>query len=151
QVEEVSDDGIVFGLGNRGVALIDVAKPANLPTPAPVFAAAPASLPAEGPNAGGTAAVLAGQDFTTPTAVNFGAQAASSVALGGSTQIQATSPANAASGPVNVAAYFSNGWIALAADAFSYGPQILEVLPNAGSKAGGDTIEIYGFGFGSDT
>jgi len=29
-------------------------------------------------------------------------------------------------------------------------PQILKVLPNAGSVAGGDAIQIYGYGFGSD-
>ena len=53
-------------------------------------------------------------------------------------------------GAVNVTAYFPGGWLALAPDAFSYGPQILEILPNAGSKAGGDAIQIYGYGFGTD-
>lgn len=150
QIEEANDNGMVIGLGNRGVALIDVAKPVSLPNPAPVFAAAPALLPAEGPNAGGTVTTLAGQNFTGLAQLNFGAQLASSAVPAGSTQIQATAPANAAAGPVNVTAYFSNGWMALAVDAFSYGPQILQVLPNVGSKIGGDTIEIYGFGFGSD-
>src|SRR5262249_38651724 len=32
----------------------------------------------------------------------------------------------------------------------SYGPQILQVWPNAGTASGGDTIQIYGYGFGSD-
>jgi len=49
-----------------------------------------------------------------------------------------------------VTAYFPSGWLAIAPDAFSYGPQILKVLPNAASSAGGDAIQIYGYGFGSD-
>src|SRR5258707_3147109 len=55
-----------------------------------------------------------------------------------------------ASGAVNVASYFQNGWLAIAPDAFSYGPQILQLLPNAGASTGGDSVQIYGYGFGSD-
>ena len=51
---------------------------------------------------------------------------------------------------MNVIAYFPSGWLALAPDAFSYGAQILQVLPNAGALAGGDTTQIYGYGFGTD-
>jgi hypothetical protein len=59
-----------------------------------------------------------------------------------------TADPNATRGATNVTAYFSNGTIALAPDAFSYGPQIQAVLPNAGSGAGGDSVTIYGYGFG---
>jgi IPT/TIG domain-containing protein len=68
----------------------------------------------------------------------------------GSTQIQAISPASIVNGAVNLTAYFQNSWLVLAPDAFSYGPQILQVLPNAGASAGGDSIQIYGYGFGAD-
>jgi hypothetical protein len=54
------------------------------------------------------------------------------------------------SGAVNVAAYFPSGWLALAPDAFSYGPQILKILPNAGNKIGGDVVQICGYGMGTD-
>lgn len=150
QLEESGSSGIVYGLGNRGLAAIDVTKPVTLGGPAPTLAAAPALLPAEGANGGGTAATLAGQNFSALTQVNFGAQAAESASLSGGAQIQATSPPNAANGAVNVTAYFSNGWLALAPDAFSYGPQILQVLPNTGRQSGGENIQIYGYGFGSD-
>jgi hypothetical protein len=40
--------------------------------------------------------------------------------------------------------------ILLAPDAFSYGVQILEILPKAGSSAGGYIIATYGYGFGED-
>src|SRR5215470_2386477 len=72
-----------------------------------------------------------GQMLTALTQLNFGTQAATNASVVGNTQIQATSPANAALGPVNLTAYFSSGWLALAPNAFSYGPQIVQVLPNA--------------------
>src|SRR6266850_1088846 len=65
-------------------------------------------------------------------------------------QIQASSPPSVTSGVVNLTAYFQNGWLAIAPDAFSYGPQILQLLPNAGTNTGGDSVQIYGYGFGSD-
>src|SRR5258708_29684713 len=53
-------------------------------------------------------------------------------------------------GAVNVRAYLPSGWLALAPDAFSYGPQILKTLPNAGNKTGGDTVQVCGYGLGTD-
>lgn len=51
---------------------------------------------------------------------------------------------------MNLTVCFASGWLALAPSGFSYGPAIAQVLPNAGSKSGGDTIDIYGYGFGGD-
>jgi len=62
--------------------------------------------------------------------------------------IQVASPASAATGPVNLTAYFANGWVALAPGAFSYGPKVARVFPNVGAPQGGDTITILGYGFG---
>jgi hypothetical protein len=53
-------------------------------------------------------------------------------------------------GAVNITAYFPSAWLSISPDAFSYGPQILEILPNAGTNSGGDPVQIYGYGFGSD-
>jgi hypothetical protein len=150
QLEDADETFAVFGLGNRGIALVDASKPSNLPATAPAFASVPALQPAEGPSAGGTAVTLAGQNFSALTQLNFGTQTATNASLAGGSQIQANSPANVASGPVNLTAYFSNGWLAVAPEAFSYGPQILQVLPNAAAKTGGDSVQIYGYGFGSD-
>ena len=149
-LEDASETGLLFGLANRGVSFIDASQPVPLPSAAPAFAAVPVAQPAEGPNLGGTALTLAGQNFTSLQAVALGSQLVSAPTLNGSTQIQVTAPASAASGPVNATAYFADGWLAIAPDAFSYGPQILQILPNAGSRNGGDSIQIYGYGFGSD-
>ena len=150
ELEDLDSTNLGFAIANRGVAFIDAANPSLLPASAPVLSGAPSVQPAEGPNAGGTATILSGQNFESSAQILFGAQSAASVNVASATQINATSPPNAAPGSVNVAAYFPSGWLALAPDAFSYGPQILQVLPNAGVQSGGDTIQIYGYGFGSD-
>jgi IPT/TIG domain len=150
QIEDADETQLLFGLSNRGISLVDAATPGTLSSSAPTLAPAPSLQPSEGPNIGGTSIVLGGQDFTSPAQLKFGTQTASSVIVSGPTQIGATSPPNAASGALNVTAFFLGGWLALAPDAFSYGPQILQILPNAGTPAGGDLVQIYGYGFGSD-
>jgi len=85
-----------------------------------------------------------------PCATDFGAQSAPNATVSGSAQIQASSPPSVTSGVVNLTSYFQDGWLAIAPDAFSYGPQILQLLPNAGTNTGGDSVQIYGYGFGSN-
>lgn len=150
EIEDVDATQLLFGIANRGLGFIDAANPGSLSGAVPSFAAPPAAQPSEGPNAGGTATVLVGQNFAGTAQVLFGSQQAANASVSSATQISATSPPNAAAGVVNVTAYFPNGWLALAPGAFSYGPQVLQVLPNAGAPAGGDTVQIYGYGFGSD-
>jgi hypothetical protein len=150
EIEDADETQLLFGLSNRGVSFVDASVPANLPSAAPAIAAAPSLRPSEGPLAGGTSVALAGQNFTSPAQLKFGAQSASGVTVSGPAQIQASSPPSVTNGAVNLTAYFQGGWLAVAPDAFSYGPQILKVLPNAGSNAGGDSVQIYGYGFGSD-
>ncbi len=150
QVEDADATQMLFALSNRGVGFLDAAKPGVLPLPAPMFATAPAATPSEGPAAGGTALQLNGANFTNLAQLHIGAQVAANVSVASATQLQASSPSSATPGAANVTAYFANGWLALAPDAFSFGPQILQVLPNAGVSAGGDTVQIYGYGLGSD-
>jgi hypothetical protein len=150
EIEDVDATKLLFGIANRGLSFIDAANPSALSGMVPVFAAPPTVQPSEGPNAGGTAAIVTGQNFGATAQVLFGTQAAANAGVTGNTQIDATSPPNAASGSVNLAAYFPSGRIAIAPDAFSYGPQVLRILPNAGTPVGGDTVKIYGYGFGSD-
>ncbi len=150
EIEDADETQLLFGLANRGVCFVDAAALSALPSLAPVIAAAPSLQPSEGPLTGGTSIVLAGQNFTSLTQLNFGAQSATNVTLSGPTQIQANSPSSVSNGAVNLTSYFQNGWLAIAPDAFSYGPQILQLLPNAGVNTGGDSVQIYGYGFGSD-
>jgi IPT/TIG domain len=150
EIEDADETQLLFGLSNRGVSFVDAAALATLPPTAPAIAAAPSLQPSEGPLVGGTSVVLAGQNFTALTQLNFGAQSATNITVSSPTQIQASSPSSVSNGAVNLTTYFQNGWLAIAPDAFSYGPQILQVLPNAGANTGGDSVQIYGYGFGGD-
>ena len=150
EIEEADETQLLFSIANRGVSFVDAAAPTNLPSAAPTFAFPPVAQPSEGASAGGTAITLNGENFEPSVIVAFGSQAAPNVTAAGATQFQATSPPSVISGAVNVAAYFPSGWLALAPDAFSYGPQILKTLPNAGNKTGGDTVQVCGYGLGTD-
>lgn len=151
EIEEGDETQLLFGVGNRGVSFIDASKPGMpLPAVAPVFAAAPSAQPSEGTFVGGTTAVLGGQNFEATAQVRFGTQNATTSSVTGASQIHTTSPPSVVNGAVNLAAYFPSGWLAIAPDAFSYGPQILEILPHAGAKGGGPGVQIYGYGFGND-
>jgi hypothetical protein len=150
EIEDADETQLLFGLSNRGVSFVDAAAPSTLPSPAPAIASAPCLQPSEGSLAGGTSVALAGQNFTSLGQLYFGTQSASNATISGATQIQASSPSSASNGAVNLTTYFQNGWLAIAPDAFSYGPQILQLLPNAGVNTGGDSLQIYGYGFGSD-
>src|SRR5262249_53677669 len=149
QLEESDVTKLLFGLGNRGVNFVDAATTTSLSQNAPAFSATPVAQPSDGPNAGNTSVVLAGANFESGAQVQFGSQPAG-VQGSNATQMQVTSPASASAGAVNISAFFPGGWSAFAPDAFSYGPQILELLPNAGNKNGNETIALYGYGFGTD-
>jgi IPT/TIG domain len=90
-----------------------------------------------------------GANFSSNPQIRFGAGNPVNATAVSVSQLQVSSPASASVGPVNLTAYFANGWIAVAPSAFSYGPKIVSVSPNAGTPQGGDTITILGYGFGS--
>ncbi|HEX8872529.1 MAG TPA: IPT/TIG domain-containing protein, partial [Candidatus Acidoferrum sp.] len=146
---DVNSAALLCGLGNHGLNFLDASQPGTLPQPAPSFASAPAAQPSEGPAQGGTTVTLAGANFASSPQLRFGTQNPVSASVVSAAELQAIAPASATSGPVNVTAYFSNGWVALAPLAFSFGPSVAEVLPNGGSKSGGDTVRIFGYGFGT--
>jgi hypothetical protein len=150
-IEEVGAAPFLYGLANRGVTFLDVSQTSSLPTTAPVFASAPVSQPSEGPAVGGTTLSLSGSNFSSNAQVRFGGNNPISATAANSSQLQVVSTASTASGPANLTAYFANGWLALAPNAFSYGPKIVRMLPNAGTAAGGDTVTVLGYGFGSSS
>ncbi|MGC1414132.1 MAG: IPT/TIG domain-containing protein [Candidatus Acidiferrum sp.] len=62
--------------------------------------------------------------------------------------LTATAPAATVPGPVTVVLSDANNNTVLLPDAFTYGPHILRVEPNAISAAGGDQVTIYAYGLG---
>ncbi len=61
----------------------------------------------------------------------------------------ATTPPSDLAGAVDLAAVLSDGGVGIVPEGFSYGPTILEVIPNGATAEGGQTGSIFGYGFGS--
>jgi IPT/TIG domain len=148
EIEVADETRLLFGIANRGVSFIDAASPGALSGSMPSFSTVPVITPSDGAPVGGTSVSLSGENFASAPYLAFGGQLASAVSVAGPALLQAATPPTTLTGSLNVAAYFPGGWLAIAPDAFSYGPQILRIFPNAGSPAGGDTVQVYGFGFG---
>jgi hypothetical protein len=149
-LEDIDESLFLAGLSNRGVSFLDASKFSTLSAPAAIFASAPVAQPAEGSTAGGAMVTLNGANFPGSAQVRFGAQNPVSATGLSDSQLQVPSPPSASTGPINLTAYFANGWLALAPSGFSYGPSITQVLPNTGSKSGGSLVYVYGHGFGGD-
>ena len=62
-----------------------------------------------------------------------------------------TTPPSSLAGAVDLALVLSDGGVGIAPEGFSYGPTILEVIPNGATAEGGQTGTIIGYGFGDST
>ncbi len=76
EIEDSDETHLLFGIANRGVSFVDAASPRFLPSFVPSFASAPAAQPSQGPFTGGTAILLAGQNFGLSAQIKFGQQLA---------------------------------------------------------------------------
>ncbi|WP_353068156.1 IPT/TIG domain-containing protein [Tunturibacter empetritectus] len=157
-IAAVDETGLILGPMGHGVGFIDAAV-----TTAATLAGPLAVTPSTGPESGGTQLQIANlyvtpaNDPGTPL-LYVGASAASNVEVSPSpnsnsatNQITATTPASVFPGPVDISAIFNNNAVAIAPEAFSYGPTILEVVPNAATAEGGTTGAVVGYGFGQNT
>jgi hypothetical protein len=111
--------------------------------------------PTSGPEAGGTVVTLNGIGFDPgTTAVNFGANPATNVTCGSTTQCQATAPAGTGSVTVTVR---SAGMPADGSATYSYvagpppPPTLTSISPTSGPESGGTVVTVNGSGFVSGT
>jgi hypothetical protein len=105
-------------------------------------------VPATGPAAGGTAIEF---EDVVPSSKMIGAYLGGSPASmpsQGSGEFDATTPPGSA-GPADLYAVMADGGMLIVTEAFSYGPTILEVTPDASTAEGGGTGIVYGYGLGS--
>ncbi len=106
--------------------------------------------PSSGPTSGGTAVQISGSDLSGVRSVHFGANAATGVSYNAGLQVvEATAPASASRGDVDVTVTTASGTSAADAfDKFDYvGPSVTAVVPPAGTPDGGARIVIEGGGF----
>ncbi len=102
--------------------------------------------PAQGPEVGGAAVTITGENLTGATYVLFGATPAASFTANSDTQILAVTPPGTGTVDVSIS---TAGGTATAADAHTYAPMptISSLTPTAGPEAGGTTVTITGTGF----
>jgi len=154
----IDETGLIVGPTGHGVAFIDGSS-VKAKNPTTIYGDAGAE-PRSGPLTGGTELTdfLFGWDPTPNMALsqlyvgNHPGADASFVATGyGQPTAQVTTPPSSISGAVDLSIELSDGGAGVAPEAFSYGPTILEVVPNAATEEGGQTGAIIGYGFGNTT
>jgi hypothetical protein len=144
----VDETGLIANAIGHGVAFLDGgALLSTAPARGFPFGYTNVMQPTFGPVQGGTQAVITGVAITNVADVDFGTQAAAVVSTG-SNGIAVTTPA-ASPGPVDVSMIATDNSFLFLPKAYSYGPSIVEVRPDASSADGGGTGTIFGYGFGS--
>jgi DNA-binding beta-propeller fold protein YncE len=146
----IDETGRIFGLSDRGVEIIDGARPRTLTAPVPrLFGVQPRQLKRNAPPEVTIAGEHLDTSFDLRTKVLFDAELGTGLRLttGGVQGISVTPPPAPRPGPVTVAAVFGNGWVGVLPDGLTYGPHVLYVDPSSGPRAGGTEVHIYGYGF----
>lgn len=152
----IDETGVIVGNTGHGVGFIDASLPlmATRPTIISGFLATPSTGPTEG---GTTVTNFASAGVTDSAVLNqiyVGNQpgiSASFAATGGLNKAQVTTPLANQTGTVDLAVVLSDGAVGMVPEGFSYGPTILEVVPNGATAEGGQTGTIMGYGFGNST
>lgn len=109
-------------------------------------------LPTRGPTAGGTLAVIRGNNFAPGTQVSFGDSPASFVKVVDATTLTVVTPAATVAGKVNVVVTGSDGQSTTYADGFTYyvndgmvpAPTLSGISPNTGPASGGTVALVTG-------
>jgi hypothetical protein len=101
-----------------------------------------------GPPGGNTEVTISGTNLAGATAVKFGITDAVSFTVNSATTITARSPEAMTAGIVNVRVTTPVGTSVVSKkNQFKFKPSVYVVSPNSGSKAGGYTVQIGGYGF----
>jgi hypothetical protein len=150
----IDETGLMLGPIGHGVAFLDGAQvQANSPT----LVVMGFNEQETGPTSGGTVIsnFLFGQPTDSPIVNNIfignapGTQPSFSNIFEGQNAAQVTTPPSNKGGAMDLTMVLSDGGIGIAPEGFSYGPTILEVVPNAATADGGQIGTIIGYGFGN--
>jgi hypothetical protein len=152
----VDETGLIVGPTDYGLGFLDAAR---MQTKQPTWMHTPFTTPPTGPLAGGTAIsnfVTADvTDGATLSQVYVGNMPGTdSTFASSSTQgntAATTTPPSSLAGAVDMTVVLSDGSVSTLPEGFSYGPTILQVVPNGATAEGGQTGTIIGYGFGGPT
>jgi YVTN family beta-propeller protein len=149
---DADETGMIFApeAQGRGLGFFDASSPRALGTDSPVNAGL--SPPQGSPTSPGTTTVSAVQGLTSGSSFYFGAPPASpqetpgrivSIAPPGTAQVV---PPPHAAGTVNVTITNPDGQLSVLPDAYSYGPTVVAMSPNAGPASGQTSVTLMGYG-----
>jgi streptogramin lyase len=154
-ISAIDETGLIVGPTGHGVGFVDGSQlmPSNLPLINVGF-----FQPASGPLMGNTTISSAAYYENTPslpTAVSQiylgnvpGTNAAFVPTTPNQPSLQVTTPPSLQTGAVDITVLFGDNGVAIAPEAFSYGPTILEVVSNGATADGGQLGAVIGYGFG---
>ena len=153
-IAAIDETGLAAGPIGHGVGFLDTSH--VLPVePTELLVGVP--TPATGQQTGGTSLIhfisALVTDSATLSQVYLGNVAGENALFDTNPAVntsQVTSPPSSQAGPVDLTVVMSDGAIGIGPEAFSYGPTILEVVPNAATAEGGQTGAIIGYGFGQN-
>ena len=155
-ISAIDETGLIVGPIGHGVGFVDASQ---ITITQPTLISSGFASPATGALAGGTTiADFAYGNVTDSSVLNdiFEGNVPGSLPTFATSQsqentAQVTTPPSPQSGAVDLAVVLSDGGVGLAPVSFSYGPTILEVVPNGATAEGGQTGTIVGYGFGDST
>jgi IPT/TIG domain-containing protein len=155
-IAAIDETGLIVGPIGHGVGFIDGSQMTTNP---PTLISAGFASPVTGPVAGSTTiSGFAYGNVTDSAALDQiyignipGVFASFAASQGHENTAQVTTPPANQTGAVDLAVVLSDGGVGIAPENFSYGPTILEVVPNGATAEGGQTGAIIGYGFGSST
>jgi hypothetical protein len=143
----IDETGMLIEWFEAGLALVDVSKSQPLANNSPVINAV---QPPQGILGQMNPTTIKGGRFNSVPSVWFGSSFAPETSVQDLSTLQVIAPPLFTFGPVNVTTTFPDGSFAIAPDAFSIGPHVLEMLTDGGSTAGGTAVELLGYGFQFD-
>src|SRR3984957_1662043 len=155
-IAAIDETGLIVGPIGHGVGFIDASQ---MTAAQPTLISAGFASPVTGPLTGSTTTSGFADGNVTDSAVLTqiyvgnvpGAFPTFSGSSGHENTAQVTTPPSNQTGAVDLAVTLSDGGVGQAPESFSYGPTILEVVPNAATAEGGQTGAIIGYGFGNST
>lgn len=155
-VAAVDENGLIIGPMGHGVAFIDASQTTVSP---PTMVGTGFAVPPTGPLTGDTTLTnFASGNVTDSATLNQifvgnvpGSSATFDTSPGHENSAQVTTPPSTQTLAVDLAVVVSDGGVGIAPENFSYGPTILEVVPNGATAEGGQTGAIIGYGFGNST
>lgn len=149
-ISVMDETGLIVGPIGHGVAFLDSS---HVTSTQPSLVSPGIANPASGPTNGGTilSAVAGAQpgDTATLNQIYVGSALGIDPLTSSTTGFGVTTPPAAQTGAVDLSVQMSDGELGIVPEGFSYGPTILEVVPNGATAEGGQIGAIIGYGLGN--